>query len=277
LRHRALLLYRGALEDSGTVMTRLAAAAVAAVLLGSFSARPASAQATTEDVQKQIDALRAAIQALQKDVTEMKQALARATPRTAAVGATIDVSDRPVRGDPSAKVTLVEFSDYECPFCASYVRATYPAIEAAYVKTGKVRTVFVDTPLVSIHKDAFKAAQAASCAREQGKYWEMHDELFQSQDAFEPWVSHAKAVGLDVPRFQECLASDRHDAQIRHDMGEARQLGLTSTPSFLIGHASPDDGAKIKVVAVVRGAAPFADFKSAIDPILETEAASPAK
>lgn len=260
------------------MLTRLRATAAAATLLGALSAPPAAAQATTEDVQKQMDALRAAIQALQKDVTEMKQVLARMAPRPAAVGATIDVSDRPVRGEASARVTLLEFSDYECPFCASYVRATYPAIEAAYVKTGKVRTVFVDTPLVSIHKDAFKAAQAASCAREQAKYWEMHDHLFESQDSFEPWEAHARAVGIDVSKFQECLSSGRHDARIRRDMGEARQLGLTSTPAFLIGNTSPDDSTKVKIVAVVRGAAPFADFKSAIDPLLEAgAAASPAK
>lgn len=251
------------------MLKRLGAALAAATLVGGMSARPAFAQAGADDLQKQIDALRAALQVLQKDVTEMKQAVARQTPRPTGVGATIDVSDRPFRGEPSAKVILVEFSDYQCPFCANYVRGVYPAIEAAYIKTGKVRTVFVNTPLVGLHKDAFKAAQAASCGREQGRYWEMHDQLFQSQASLEPWDAHAEAVGLDVARFRECLASGRYDAQIRQDMGEARQLGMTSTPAFMIGQTTPDDGMKVKVAAVVRGAAPFEDFKAAIDPLLQ--------
>jgi protein-disulfide isomerase len=257
---------------------RIGVGLLAAAMLAGIPARSAGAQAATEDLQKQIDALRATLQALQKDVAEMKLALARQTSRATGIGATIDVSDRPSRGEASAKVTLVEFSDYQCPFCASYVRGIYPAVEAAYVKTGKVRTVFVDTPLVSIHKDAFKAAQAASCGRDQGKYWEMHDQLFQSQASFEPWDAHAKAVGLDLPKFQECLASGRHDTQIRHDMAEARQLGVTSTPAFLVGQSLPDDPTKVRVVSVLRGAAPFADFKTAIDPLLQPPAAtSPAK
>jgi len=256
------------------MLKRLGAGLVAALLVGGMSVRPAVAQAGADDLQKQIDDLRATLQAIQKDIAEMKQALARQVPRPRGVGATIDLSDRPSRGEASAKVTLVEFSDYECPFCASYVRGTYPAIEAAYIKTGKVRTVFFDTPLVNLHKAAFKAAQAAACAREQGKYWEMHDRLFQSQASLEPWDPHAEALGLDVARFRECLESGRYDTRIRHDMGEGQKLGVTSTPTFMIGQASPDDSTKIKVVAALRGAAPFADFKAAIDPLLEPAAAA---
>jgi protein-disulfide isomerase len=254
------------------MLKRLGAGLVAAWLVGGMASRPAAAQAREDDLQKQIDDLRATLQAIQKDVAEVKQTLARQMPRPRGIGATIDVGDRPARGEASAKVTLVEFSDYQCPFCASYVRVTYPAIEAAYIKTGKVRTVFFDTPLANLHKNAFKAAQAAACAREQGKYWEMHDRLFQSQAALEPWDPHAEALGLDVARFRECLDSGRYDTQIRHDMGEGQRLGATSTPTFLIGQTSPDDGTKVKVLAVLRGALPFADFKAAIDPLLEAAA-----
>ena len=80
-------------------------------------------------------------------------------------------------------------------------------------------------PLESIHKFAFKAAQAASCAGEQGKFWEMHDRLFQNQQALEPWTPHAEAVGLDVPKFEECLASGKFDQEIRRDMGGGPQGG----------------------------------------------------
>ncbi len=123
-------------------------------------------------------------------------------------------------------------------------------------------------PLESIHKLAFKAAQAASCAGEQGKYWEMHDRLFANQQAFEPWTAHASAVGLDVARFEECLAGGKFDQEIRRQMGEARKVGATGTPAFMIGRTEPNSS-KVKVVAALRGARPLADFKAEIDRLLE--------
>jgi hypothetical protein len=128
-------------------------------------------------------------------------------------------------------------------------------------------------PLESIHKSAFKAAQAASCAGEQGKFWEMHDRLFENQRALEPFTPHAEAVGLDVPKFEACLASGKFDQEIRRDMGEARKAGVTGTPAFLIGRTEPNS-TKVKVVAVLRGAKTFADFKADLDRLLE-EAAKP--
>jgi hypothetical protein len=132
--------------------------------------------------------------------------------------------------------------------------------------------VFLDMPLESIHKLAFKAAVAASCAAEQGKYWEMHDRLFENQKALEPWNGHAEAVGLDVAKFEQCLASGKFDSEIRRDMGEARKAGVTGTPAFMIGRT--EAGSKVKVLAVLRGAKTFADFKAELDRLLE-EAAKP--
>jgi len=128
-------------------------------------------------------------------------------------------------------------------------------------------------PLESIHKFAFKAAQAARCAGEQGKFWEMHDRLFENQKALEPWTPHAEAVGLDVPKFDACLASGKFDQDIRRDMGEARKVGVTGTPAFMLGRTEAS-GSKVKVVAILRGAKSFADFKAEIDRLLE-EAAKP--
>jgi hypothetical protein len=133
--------------------------------------------------------------------------------------------------------------------------------------------VFLDMPLESIHKNAFKAAQAAHCSGEQGKYWEMHDRLFESQKALEPWVPHAEAVGLDVAKFEACLASGKFDQEIRRDMGEARKVGVTGTPAFMVGRTEPGSS-KVKVLAVLKGARSFADFKAEIDRLYE-EAAKP--
>jgi hypothetical protein len=128
-------------------------------------------------------------------------------------------------------------------------------------------------PLEAIHKLAFKAAVAASCAGEEGKFWEMHDRLFANQKALEPWAGHAEAVGLDVPKFEACLASGKFDQEIRRDMGEARKVGATGTPAFMIGRTEAE-GTKLKVLAVLRGAKSFADFKAELDRLLE-EAAKP--
>jgi len=133
--------------------------------------------------------------------------------------------------------------------------------------------VFLDMPLESIHKLAFKAAQAAHCAGEEGKFWEMHARLFENQKTLEPWNPHAEAVGLDVAKFEQCLASGKFDQEIRRDMGEARKVGVTGTPAFMIGRTEPDS-TNIKVLAVIRGAKSFADFKADIDRLLE-EAAKP--
>jgi len=133
--------------------------------------------------------------------------------------------------------------------------------------------VFLDMPLESIHKFAFKAAQAASCAGEEGKFWEMHDRLFANQKALEPWTAHAEAVGLDTAKFEVCLASGKFDQEIRRQMGEARKAGVTGTPAFMLGRTEPNSS-KLKVLAVLKGARAFADFKAELDRLLE-EAAKP--
>ena len=127
----------------------------------------------------------------------------------------------------------------------------------------------------TLHKLALKAAEAASCAGDQRKYWEMHDRLFAGQGQLEPWSAHAQALGLDVPAFEQCLNSRQHAAEIRRGMAEASQLGVTSTPYFLVGRTEAD-GAKVRVVAILQGTRPFAAFKEHIDRLL-AEGAEPAR
>jgi len=119
-------------------------------------------------------------------------------------------------------------------------------------------------PLESIHKFAFKAAQATECAAAEGKYWEMHDRLFANQQAFEPWNAHAEAVGIDTAKFESCLAGGKYDAEIRRQAAEAGKAGVTGTPGFLIGRTEPNSN-KMKILAVLKGARPFADFKAELD------------
>jgi protein-disulfide isomerase len=254
----------------------------ACMLLAAVLAAPAFAQqTTTDDLKKEIQELREGLKAIQKDLQEIKGMLARPAGPPSLVNQVIDLGNGPFKGDATAKVTLVEISDYQCPFCSRYAKDTYPQVENEYVKAGKVKSAFLDLPLESIHKSAFGAARAARCAGEQGKYWEMHDRLFASQSTLEPWNSHAEAIGLDVKAFEACVGSDKHDAAIRRDMAEARRLGVSGTPAFLIGRTDPKSP-KLRIAAALRGARPFADFKTEIDRLLAepdkpVEAAEPAK
>ena len=144
-----------------------------------------------------------------------------------------------------------------------------PKLDDEYIKTGKLRYVVRDLPLEQIHPEAFKAAEATHCAREQGKYWELHARLFaQQQQLARPALSdQAKAVGVDVAAFDRCLDSGKHAERVRKDIAEAQQLGINGTPTFILGVL---DGGQLKGARMIRGAQPFASFKAAIDEVLGT-------
>jgi len=232
------------------------------------AAGPAVAQQpSNEDLRKDIQALQESLKAIQKDLQDIKTMLARPVGPPSLVNKVVDLGDAPSRGDANAKLTIVEVSDYQCPFCSRYAKDTYPQLETEYFKTGKVRSVFLNLPLEAVHQSAFGAARAARCAGQQGKYWEMHDRLFADQKELEPWTPHAQAIGLDITAFDACVASDKEDAAIRRDIAEAQKLGITGTPAFLIGRTDPKSS-KLTILAALRGARPFADFKTELDKLL---------
>jgi protein-disulfide isomerase len=157
----------------------------------------------------------------------------------------------PIRGNQSAPVTIVEFSDYQCPFCAR-VNPTIEKVRETY--GNKVRIVFKDFPLAN-HAQAPKAAEAAHCAGDQGKYWEMHDRLFSDQRALEvPGLkASAAALGLNVAKFNQCLDSATYQAIVQEDLSLGEKMGVNSTPTLYINGRA------------VVGAQPFELFKSIID------------
>ena len=239
------------------------------VLIGFLTAHAGLSQ-SNEDLKKDIQGLKDGQQAIQKDLQEIKKLLAArpAAGADQALNALVDTKGNPSRGDTNAKLTLIEFSEFQCPFCGRHAKDTYPAIDKEYVQTGKVKFVFRDLPLESIHKNAFKAAEAAHCAGEQKKFWQMHDRLFDNQKSLEPAMltAHAQAVGLDAGKFQQCLESGKYAGDIRKDMADANKIGITGTPTTVIGLTQPND-TKIKVLRVIRGAQAFAAFKEALDTI----------
>ena len=129
-----------------------------------------------------------------------------------------------------------------------------------------MRFALLDLPLESIHKNAFKAAEATRCAKDQGKYWEMHERLFTNQQTLSPedLVGHAKAIGLNEEGFKKCLDEETHASAVRKDMVEAQKAGITGTPAFFLAIPEGKEG-KVKTVQRLSGAQPFAAFQAAID------------
>jgi len=206
-----------------------------------------------------------------------KQGLAGGQKRPARpTTATIAIESKPVMGSETAPVTVVEFADYQCPYCLRFTKTTFPYLKRDYIDTGKVRWVALNLPL-PFHKDARKAAQAAHCAGEQGKFWEMREQLFRNPQklAAEHLPGHAASAGVaDAEAFNACLASDRHLDDIDQDAKDASAVRLTGTPSFIIGKTASD-----KITGdVVIGAQPLNVFNAAIKKALgeDTTAQQPA-
>ena len=219
-------------------------------------------------LQKQIEDIRETQRAVQKELQEIKALLQGrvGAPNLPPPNLTVNVGNRPVKGKQSTKLTLVEFSDYQCPFCARHFREALPQIERDYVKTGKLKYVFRDFPIESIHREAFKAHEAANCAGEQGKYWEMHDRLFQNQSQLgaADLPKYAQAIGMDMALFQQCLTSGKRAGEIRNDLEEGQKAGVNGTPTFFLG-LQEADGKTIKVLRTILGAQPYPQFKEAIE------------
>jgi len=162
--------------------------------------------------------------------------------------------DDPVKGDSNAPVTIIEFSDFECPFCARFFTDTLPQIQAKYIDTGKVKFVYRDFPL-SIHDNAQKAAEAAECAYDQGKFWEYHDLLFENQRSLTitSLKSYASQLSLDQSTFDSCLDSGKNAQEVKDDFQAGVNAGVSGTPAFFVNGVS------------LSGAQPFSAFEQVIE------------
>lgn len=172
-----------------------------------------------------------------------------------------------VLGKSDAPLTMVEFTDYQCPFCGRFEASTFPEIKTNYIDTGKLRLIVRDLPLEGLHPYAMKAAQAVHCAADQGKFWAMHDLLFKNQnrlDADSLSGYATKDLGLNGATFSKCMADGKHLQEIAGEVRYAQSLGITGTPTFIIGKTQGDtvEG------RVVVGALPYANFAAVIDEAL---------
>jgi len=181
-----------------------------------------------------------------------------------APGEPVDVSadDDPALGDPNAKVTVIEFSDFQCPFCRVLWKDTMPQLKSEYIDTGKIRFVYRDYPL-PFHDGAVSYAQAAQCAGDQNKFWEYHDKIFAEQDkggqgtipfvgvpALKAW---ARDLGLNGTSFDQCLDSGKYKAEVEKDVADGTAAGVSGTPSTFVNGR------------ILVGAQPFETFKKLID------------
>lgn len=175
-----------------------------------------------------------------------------------------------MKGDPNAPITIIEFSDYECPFCGKFYTDTLPLIEENYINTGKVNFVYRDFPIQSIHPNAVHTAMAAECADDQEMFWPYHDMIFENKSTWEKQrgqslvselVQYADVLGLDTEEFTTCLESNKHLDEVRNDLQDGQSYGISGTPGFFIGN---DNSGYIKV----SGAKPYQTFAEILEGML---------
>lgn len=166
-----------------------------------------------------------------------------------------------VLGKADAPLTLINYTDYQCPFCNRFDTTTFAELKKNYIDTGKLRYIVRDYPL-PFHQQASKAAQATRCAGEQGKYWQMRETLVSNKEKLDPdsLSGYAKELGLNMGQYDSCMASDRFPSELKSEMDYAGTLGVTGTPTFFIGKTSKDVMEGQKIV----GAQPYGSFEAVI-------------
>jgi protein-disulfide isomerase len=173
-----------------------------------------------------------------------------------------------IKGSKDAKVAIIEYSDFQCPYCATFARDTFPELDKRYVETGKVVFAFRHLPLETIHPRAVKAAESAECAGRKGRFWEMHDRLFLNPKELGDVSlrSRATAIGLDLKDFDDCL-DGQTAAKVRSDASGAKALAVSGTPTFFVGSVQSDG--RVKVLERFSGAQTVASFEKILDALLQ--------
>ena len=181
----------------------------------------------------------------------------------------ISIEGAPILGDRNAKVAVIVFSDFECPYCGRSARDVLPEVDRQYLRTGKVFLAWRHYPLPE-HKNALKAAEAAECAARDGKFWALHDWAFRHQTELvrANLLAAATTLGLDPTAFGACL-DGQTTAKVKADLDASKGFAITGTPTWFVGVVQAD--ARVKVTDRLEGARPFADFQRAIDKVLPSD------
>jgi len=220
-------------------------------------------------LRQELDTVKTDLETIKKQLGEIQKQLAQRPAGAAPAGpVTMNVGDGPALGLADAPITIVEFSDYQCPFCKKHATNTLGTLKTNYINTGKVRYMFRDFPLDSIHPYARKASEAAHCAGDQGKFWDMHDVMFQNQGALmqDNLKGFARDMKLDLEAFNACLDEGKYAKKVEADVTAGSAVGVTGTPGFFIGKKKQDG---TMVATFLKGAQPAAAFSQVIDRLLE--------
>jgi len=254
-------------------------------LAGMAFAGPVAAARTADEIKalkEEVAALREGQDQMQKDLDEIKKLLQQGS-RPAAPSVkpfaprTITLGEIASRGSQDAPVTLIEYSDYDCPFCKRHATTVLPTLIEQYIDTGRLRFVMREYPIDRLHPRAMAASEAVLCAGDQGQYWGMHDAMFADQKANtdEEFLKMAGDLGLDLEAFKACVGGDKFAAKISAHLAEGQGLGVSGTPSFVVGLTDPKDPDKVNLTKFIRGAQPLQAFQSAIDELLKAAEQAP--
>lgn len=261
------------------LLCTVTAASVFVALLTGCSAVPVAetpAVSASDDaaanaaLQSQIVATRAEM----KDLLERLRSVEDKLPPLPPAKYTIELTDSPSMGDPNAPIAIVEFSDFQCPYCRRFHETTMLYLKKEYLDTGKARLIFRDTPLSDIHPQAKPAAIAARCAHRQDKFWSYAAVLFAQQEELkaESYREIAQEQALDMDKFSVCLKDPAVQASVEADHAYAQIIGVEATPSFFVGLVQ---GNKVIDAIPLAGAVPFPYFAGAVDKLMRDAAAAP--
>jgi protein-disulfide isomerase len=177
------------------------------------------------------------------------------------------LENNPIIGNKSAKLVLVEISDYQCPFCTRYFKETFPEIKKQYIDNGKIDYAVINKPLPN-HPLAPKAAEASLCAMEQGRFWEMHSEIMSRRELLDKLSAFATILDLDIPKYENCLNTNKYANNVTKDLSTTNILGVKGVPAFILATKDSNDPTKYIGVNALMGAQTFARFQKEIDQAL---------
>ena len=220
------------------------------------------------EIRKELETLRREVGDLRSKVGDIHRVAVRPAPTAPPPPDSVTLDEGRALGSADAQIAIVEFSDYQCPYCARFFQQTFPALEKNYIETGKVRFYFRDFPLEQIHPQARASAIAANCAATQGAYWEMHHGLFENQKTLGPelYLELAKGIGLDVAAFEACLVEPAEGKRVDQELAYGQSLTVQGTPHYFVGRV--EDGQLVDVKRL-NGAQPFEAFSQIIEPYLK--------
>ena len=193
-----------------------------------------------------------------RQLLERQQAKAPQAQEEQVIKAKLNLAGFAMLGSKEAPLTIVEFTDYQCPFCQRFHTTAFPDLKKNYIDTGKVRFYSRDLPL-DFHSNAMRAAEAARCASDQGQFWQLRDVMGANPNKLDmdSLVADAADLKMDVPAFRACVESEKYKNAVQTDVLEAMKIGASGTPTFVVGKSTPDgvDG------DLVVGAQPYAMFE----------------